>query len=1175
MKRFRVILSCKLTKWLFGVLIIVTAQQTLSAQGIIILEQPTPSTSVIVTATQQVILKTGFHAVGSSGNFDAKIGAYNSISPLIPVAVGSINIPAAPTSGQNYISTSIYLLPQDNSPVINTIQYLDGLDRPTQTVQKGVTPTGSDLISWKEYDGFGREWMNHLPTNVGGNFGQYVDASILNGTANSLYNSDSRPFVETLLETSPLNRELGQKGAGADWDLHPTTVDYQNNDGSIANFFASNGYQLVKGVNYATNTLYKTITTDEDVKTATVYKDKQGRIIMKQSSTDVQTYYVYNDLDQLCYVIPPRAVNELTSDLSDENITLKQYCYLYKYDERGNCIYKRLPGCDPVNMVYDKANRLILTQDGNQHAIDAVKKPKEQWTVTKYDALGRVLYTGLINRSIIQSEKDFIHNNVIIESVGTTNQLTNTGYTCNSFAGDIIPLVVNYFDNYNFIPSGDNLIYDKSQEQNGYTAKWSDGTGLPTGMRTYILDGTGSNYLVSVMYYDDNGNIVQTRSTNHLGGYDLTYSQYDFTNKVIKTLKKHKISTLTEITELYTYSYDHAQRPLSTSYSLNGATPVTLASNKYDELGRLTGKFRHNGSDAGQIIYNIRNWATKIKSGTFEENLSYNKDLPTGTTACYNGNIAYSSWTYNGVTKGYSYDYDDLNRLNSAIFKQGTSLQPSGSFDESYTYDKMGNILTLQRKSNNKLVDDLTLHYTNGEKSNQIDWITDKQSTQGLNDTKEYQDISKVTSGEFAYDVNGNMTKDLDRDIYTIKYNVLNLPDVIQFKNGNQIKNLYDAGGQKLGTEYFTWRPGTSAPIVNAGDLLNISYSQTSTDQSGTAYIGNIEYNTLNGNASLTTLSRIYNDEGYVENPANPQYYYFRHDHLGDNREVWCANTNTVAQRTQYYPSGLPWAYDRTVDHPDLQHRKYNGKEFVEMHGYDTYDFDHRGYYPAAGIFTTIDWKAEDTPDQSPYSYASDNPVRYRDENGDGILDVLTGFTNAVSDDATMGITDYSGKSKPDDDGDYKTGQTAGHIASLILGSAEFLTGGGIAAGGATLAVAGSETVVAVPVGAAVAVKGGAIMAHSTMMMKSAVNGLKNQSTKTNETKVYSTRKEAKEARPKPDPAKPGEKRVTNQTRNKSGEGNKMKTDGSQTPHFHDKNHNNAKKPNVHYRTTKKIKPNE
>ena len=38
-----------------------------------------------------------------------------------------------------------------------------------------------------------------------------------------------------------------------------------------------------------------------------------------------------------------------------------------------------------------------------------------------------------------------------------------------------------------------------------------------------------------------------------------------------------------------------------------------------------------------------------------------------------------------------------------------------------------------------------------------------------------------------------------------------------------------------------------------------------------------------------------------------------------------------------------------------------------------------------------------------------------------------------------------------------------------------------------------------------------------------------------------------------------------------------MKTDGgSQTPHFHDNNHNNKKKPNVHYRVgTKQIKPNE
>lgn len=205
------------------------------------------------------------------------------------------------------------------------------------------------------------------------------------------------------------------------------------------------------------------------------------------------------------------------------------------------------------------------------------------------------------------------------------------------------------------------------------------------------------------------------------------------------------------------------------------------------------------------------------------------------------------------------------------------------------------------------------------------------------------------------------------------------MPDIIQFKNGNQIKNLYDASGHKLGTEYFTQLTNIS-PLTD-GQIVNQNYISGAVDQSGTVYIGNIEYNTLHGNASQTTLSRIYNDEGYVENPANPQYYYFRHDHLGDNREVWLANTNTTVQRTQYYPSGLPWAY-QIDDNPGLQHRKYNGKEFVEMHGYDTYDIEWRQYYPAIMRFQTPDPQIEDAYNLSPYTMCSDNMVNKIDPDG-------------------------------------------------------------------------------------------------------------------------------------------------------------------------------------------------
>jgi len=168
---------------------------------------------------------------------------------------------------------------------------------------------------------------------------------------------------------------------------------------------------------------------------------------------------------------------------------------------------------------------------------------------------------------------------------------------------------------------------------------------------------------------------------------------------------------------------------------------------------------------------------------------------------------------------------------------------------------------------------------------------------------------------------------------------------------------------------------------LSDGQIINPSYIPGIVTQDGTAYIGNFEYNTLNGNVALTTLSRIYNDEEYVENIASPNYYYYRRDHLGDNREVWLANTNTTVQRTQYYPSGLPWA-SNDGDNPGKQQRKYNGKEFVEMHGYDTYDIVWRQYYPAIMRFQTPDPEVENDYDLSPYTMCGDNMVLHTDPDG-------------------------------------------------------------------------------------------------------------------------------------------------------------------------------------------------
>jgi len=925
-----------------------------------------------------------------------KIIAYLSLLPLRKLGCFLLcTLPlwlSAQSSTQNYIVTTVPYQAVSNPTTLtdansssnsnSSIQYFDGLGRPVQTVQKAITPFGKDLVNFTEYDAVGREYKHRLPAPATGNTGAYVNPIDFIPLTNTQYTSSEKAYATTEFESSPLNRVTGQYGVGTAWytATKKTGLDYKTNAASEVIYFTVNtSNQLVRGNGttnyYDANTLYKTVATDEDGKSTTEYKDKQGRVVMKQNSTDVRTYYVYDDFGRLRYVIPPNAVDLLTADgvIEDANSALVKFGYLYQYDERGNCNFKRLPGCEPILMVYDLADRLVASQDGNQ-------KLNGQWTVNKYDVFNRLLYSFIATKS--QADiASALGSNPINETPGT-NILTG-GYTLTGSIPVTAMLTVNYYDNYSFIPSGNTLNYDSSQEQNGYTAYYSNAKGLLTGTRVYHLNDPNASE-TTALYYDKYGRVVQTRATNHLLGYDIVYNELKFTGVPARTYKTHgKNGASATITELYTYVYNKAQQLQVTRYSLNSGSTVVLALNTYDELGRLTTKNRHTNADTETFAYNIRNWTTNITSGGFTENLYYNAN-PLNSNATYNGNISYSTWTYNGATKGYLYDYDGLNRLLSANFKQVSSGLGDDSFNEAFTYDKMGNILTLKRKKNYTQIDDLVFHYSNNEKSNQLQYIDDGGVTQSQYLIKEYQNKS-TAQAEFTYDANGNMTKDLDRDIYTIKYNVLNLPDVVQFKNGNQIKNTYNAGGQKLGTEYFTWVPGANVPLVNTGDVLNISYSQGAVDQDGTAYIGNVEYNTKNGNSSLTAISRIQNMEGYVENISSPNYYYYRKDHLGNNREVWLANTNTTKQWTQYYPSGLPWV-TTSNDNLSTQPYKYNGKEFVEMHGYDTYDYGARGYYAASSRFTSVDPHAENNYSISPYAYCENNPVNAIDLDGQDCL---------------------------------------------------------------------------------------------------------------------------------------------------------------------------------------------
>ena len=150
------------------------------------------------------------------------------------------------------------------------------------------------------------------------------------------------------------------------------------------------------------------------------------------------------------------------------------------------------------------------------------------------------------------------------------------------------------------------------------------------------------------------------------------------------------------------------------------------------------------------------------------------------------------------------------------------------------------------------------------------------------------------------------------------------------------------------------------------------------------AFDNNIVYQADNSNQF--GIKFVHNPEGYIRyyGPEEHYHFYYIKDHLGNVRETYIhpeVNYKECVERTQYYPSGLPWV-ERLSDSFTAHPWKYNGKEFVEMHGLDEYDSEARWYYPAICRTTTMDPLAEKYYATSPYAWCGNNPIRNVDRNG-------------------------------------------------------------------------------------------------------------------------------------------------------------------------------------------------
>ena len=684
------------------------------------------------------------------------------------------------SNSQNYIVSTTFL-DEAGTQNLDVINYYDGLGRETQTIYKNVTCTQGDLVTCKDYDGMGRvyrEWMPLPFSNNNGNFiqsGAWTDRDI------------DEPYTKVIYEPSSLSRIIETWGVGLEWHKRKgIEKKYLFNDNSAllsAVCFRVENNRLKKTGKYKRHDLYVEYTNNEDGHEMYIFTDKLGNLVLERRVNGdeyIDTYYVYDEHNKLRFVLPPLAADELTSatdgffEMKNDNV-LGKYAYVYKYDSRNRCNYKKLPGCAEINMTYDIHGNLIFSDNGELRKKDLVE-------FYRYDKYNRIIMRGVISAPNFDWETN---------SYQGTYEIYNGNSRCygysNSTGLDIATKDIHevyYYDDYSFLNLFEEYIDSLTYKpREGYGMQYVDeqvahlsSNGLQTGSLKKII-GDDNKLFINASYYDNKRRLVQSRTNNYMGGYDCYYYQYDYVGNVLRKIHSHNDPTNTVFgyEELYTYSYDAGKRLIECKHKLKSGQERLLCRNSYDEYGRVIEK-SYTEKCKTTYDYNMRNQLTNIQ---FDDLYNQTYVLTNG------GNIERTDWYCDNIDfrHTYTYTYDKLDRLVSAkhtandeIASQIVDYQKYDGkplYDVQYEYDKHGNITHLQRlgytrEYNVRSLDDLTYQY-NG---NQLMSIEATENAQYINNFEDEVHDAE----ECFYDLNGNLVRDNNRNLQNIDYNYLNLP---------------------------------------------------------------------------------------------------------------------------------------------------------------------------------------------------------------------------------------------------------------------------------------------------------------------------------------------------------------------------------------------------------------
>lgn len=585
-------------------------------------------------------------------------------------------------------------------------------------------------------------------------------------------------------------------------------------------------------------------TVDEHGNETLLYTDKSKRVLCKKvydnytsGTTDgyLYTYYLYDDMGKVRYIVPPKAAEQLHNNNCISNIS--DLCYSFEYDEFGNVIKKYTPGkFGASEFVYDVNYQQVMSRNGNMSSDD-------EWAFVIFDKRGRPVITGIYTGTESSTYwRDVILGKVSPINRGVPQEETLEYWLQNYFSGNTYPQnldgcvihTINYYDSYDNIPLGTVPSFD-----NSFSGDYLSGpsvtdpkpynyvNGKLVASQTRILDNglannfTNTPWITTVSFYDERGRTIQTHTLNpwNTQDWDVSTTQYNFKNQpVLEILQHYSWTQNTKPSTLIRTKYEYGSktgRLETVTQKIDAGLWQPLAGYIYDEMGQVKVKWLGNveeqvysfdirGKNTGINADSLMMTSVVSNTKTFFSKLHYDHGY---SMPRYDGQISGFQWRVRGSdVMSYGYEYDAVNRMTNAEFRAynnfgGTTQWNKSNIDftvSNISYDPNGNMLTMDQRGydanmNPADIDLLSYTYNNG---NQLQKVEDN-GVASVNYIKDFDNGTTGSNNDYQYDLNGNLQADANKNITSITYNHLDLPLTVTTPNGT-IENIYSSAGELL-----------------------------------------------------------------------------------------------------------------------------------------------------------------------------------------------------------------------------------------------------------------------------------------------------------------------------------------------------------------------------------------